>query len=135
MAVNFVKVKRMIHVGENPGEKYVARLYRGQDVDLDQIAKDISESTTVSYPDVLACLKAMEIHVSKYVTEGQAVKFGLLGSFIPSIKVKAQESVDKVNSDTISRFTCRFFPSVDFKLHLAKSKFKEANLEVKGLVE
>ena len=77
MAIKYVKVKRMISTGQNPGEKYLARIFRDQDVMIEQIANDISGSTTVSYPDVLACLKAMEIHVAKYVTAGQAVKFGL----------------------------------------------------------
>jgi hypothetical protein len=43
--INYVKVKRMIHVGENPGEHYLARLVRNQDVDLDQI---IAEKETFS---------------------------------------------------------------------------------------
>lgn len=135
MAVEYVKVKRMIHVGENPGEKFVARLYRGQDVDINQVAKDIAESTTVSFPDVLACLKAMEISLSKYILMGQAVKLGYLGSFIPTIHAKVQESVDKVDANTIIRFSCRFYPSVSFKANFEKCSFKEANLEVKGLIE
>ena len=74
MAIKFVKVKRNITVGSNPGEKYLARLFRGTDVSIDQIANEISEATTVSYPDVLACLKAMETHILKYILAGQAVK-------------------------------------------------------------
>lgn len=54
--INYVKVKRNILLGENPGERYLARLYRNQDVDLDSIAESISNSTTISYADVLAVL-------------------------------------------------------------------------------
>lgn len=32
MAIKYVKVKRMISTGQNPGEKYLARIFRGQDV-------------------------------------------------------------------------------------------------------
>ena len=64
MAIKYVKVKRTINVGDNPGEKFLARIYRGQDVEIDQIASEISEATTVTHPDVLACLKALEFHIS-----------------------------------------------------------------------
>jgi predicted histone-like DNA-binding protein len=135
MAVEYVKVKRTVSVGNEPGEKYLARIYRGSDVELEQIANDISEATTISYPDVLACLKAMEIHISKYILSGQSVKFGILGSFIPTIHAKAQATPDFVTANTIKRFTCRFLPSVSFKTKFAKCSFREANLEVKGLID
>lgn len=133
MAIKYVKVKRTITVGKNPGDKYLARLFRGQDVRIDQIASDIAGSTTVSYPDVLACLKAMEIHVSKYVLAGQAVKFGLLGSFIPAISAKAVDTPEAVTLETIRYTRCRFYPSAIFMQSLAKSKYELADLEIKGL--
>jgi predicted histone-like DNA-binding protein len=109
--INYVKVKRTIHVGGNPGIKYMARLWRNEDVSLDTIAQEISNATTVSYPDVLACLKAFEIHVSKYVLNGSAVKFGTLGAFIPCISASCQETAEKVTADTIRKTRCRFYPS------------------------
>ena len=91
--IKYVKVKRLIQVGANPGLKYLARLFRSNDVTMDQLCEEISESTTVSYPDVLACLKALEITVSRHVMNGEAVKFAYLGSFIPAIKAKAQDEL------------------------------------------
>lgn len=135
MAVEYIKVKRTINVGDNPGEKFLARIFRGQDVEMDQIARDIANSTTISYPDVLGCLKAMEIQISKYILNGQSVKLGLLGSFIPTIHAKAQNVVDEVDANTIKRFSCRFFPSKNLKSQFAKCSFKEKSLEIRGLVE
>lgn len=135
MAIEYVKVKRNILLGNNPGERYVARLFRGQDMDLDMIAESISNSTTVSFADVLATLKALETEISKAVLNGNAVKLGYLGAFIPSIKAKSQLDVDKVDANTITRFSCRFYPSQKFKHTLKTVKFQETNLDVKGLVE
>jgi len=129
----YVKVKRLIQVGANPGLKYLARLFRSNDVTMDQLCEEISESTTVSYPDVLACLKALEITVSRHVMNGEAVKFAYLGSFIPAIKAKAQDELDMVDASTIKAFRCRFYPSPEFKRSLSKTGFAEANLEIKGL--
>ncbi len=134
MAIKYVKTKRHILFGNNPGEKYVATLHRSSDVSIDQLCEEVSHATTVSYPDVLAVLKAMEIHISAHVQNGSAVKFGMLGAFIPSIKATAMESAEDANADSIKRLTCRFYPSVSFKRNLAKASFKEANLDIKGLV-
>lgn len=133
--IKYVKVKRDIHVGQNPGERYVARLFRNLDLTLDDIAATISNSTTISYADVLATLKALEIEISKAVLNGSAVKLGYLGSFVPTIKAKSQLDADKVDATTITRFTCRFMPSVSFKHTLSKVKYQEADLEVKGMIE
>ena len=134
MAIQFVKTKRNILFGNNPGEKYVAALHRSADVSIDQLCEEISHSTTVSYPDVLAVLKAMEIHISAHIQNGAAVKFGMLGAFIPSIKATAMESAEDANANSIRRLTCRFYPSVHFRRNLAKAKYEEANLDIKGLV-
>lgn len=133
--IKYVKVKRDIHVGQNPGERYVARLFRNLDLTLDDIAATISNSTTISYADVLATLKALEIEISKAVLNGSAVKLGYLGSFVPTIRAKSQLDAEKVDATTITRFTCRFMPSVSFKHTLSKVKYQEADLEVKGMVE
>lgn len=135
MAIEYVKVKRNILLGNNPGERYVARLFRGQDMDLDMIAESISNSTTVSFADVLATLKALETEISKAILNGNAVKLGYLGAFIPSIKAKSQLDVDKVDANTITRFSCRFYPSQKFKHNLKMVKFQEVDLKIKGLVE
>ena len=133
--IKYVTVKRNILLGNNPGERYVARLFRGQDVDLDSIAESISNSTTISYADVLAVLKALEMEISKVVLNGSAVKLGYLGTFSPAIRAKSQLDIDQVDANTITHFTCRFLPSVSFKRILAKVKYQEADLEVKGMVE
>ncbi|MEE1112878.1 MAG: HU family DNA-binding protein [Bacteroidales bacterium] len=133
--VNYVKVKRDIHVGQNPGERYVARLVRNQDIDLDSIAESISNSTTISYADVIATLKALEIEISKAILNGSAVKLNYLGSFIPQLNAKSQLDIDTCDASSITRYSCRFFPSTKFKHNLKQAKFGEKNMEIKGLVE
>ena len=106
----------------------MARILRSEDITLDVIAKEISHATSVSYPDVLAALKAFEIHVSNHVMNGSAVKFGTLGAFIPSLHSKAVASLDDVDAQIVKRVTCRFYPSVAFK-----NTMKGVQLEFKDL--
>lgn len=111
-------------------ERFVAKIMRNSDTDLDTVAKEISHATSVSYPDVVAALKALEIHVASHVMNGSAVKFGTLGSFIPAIRSKAVKNSDDVDADTVKRITCRFYPSVAFR-----SQLKSAGLEYKDLTK
>ena len=108
------------YIGEN--------LYRADDIDLETIANEISHATSISYPDLLAAIKALEIHISKHVMNGSAVKFGMLGSFIPTIRSKAVRTVDEVDTSVVKRVTCRFYPSKSFRESL-----KSSNLEFKDL--
>jgi predicted histone-like DNA-binding protein len=125
----------MIHCGENPGEKFLARLWRNNDINLDTIAEEISNSTTMNYADVIGVVKALEQQISKYILNGSAVKLGMLGSFVPAISSKACDSVDDVTNESIRRVKCIFKPSVKFKTMLSKASLKEKSLEVKGLIE
>lgn len=104
-----------MHIGSAQGTRYVARISRSADTSLDTVAEEISIATSLSYPDVLAALKAFELFVGNHIMSGSAVKFGTLGSFIPKIQSKAEETLDNVSDNSIKRITCRFFPSVTFK--------------------
>lgn len=131
--IKYVKVLKKINVGAAPGMKYLARLFRGNDVTLDQLCQEITESTTLSYPDVLACIKSFEINISKHIQNGSSVKLGILGAFIPKIKATAMDTLEEVDATTIKSASCRFYPSVDFKRSLAKASFVEADLNIKGI--
>lgn len=131
--IKYVKVERKISTGSNPGQKFLARIFRGNDVTIDQLCQEISEGTTLSYPDVLACLKALEINVSRHVQNGSAVKFNILGAFIPKIRATAMDTPKEVDASTIRYATCRFYPSVTFRRNLSKTSFQEVDLEIAGL--
>lgn len=132
MAISYVRVKRKITTGSNPGDKYLASIFRESDVSLNDLCVEISQSTTVSYPDVLACLKALEINISRHILNGRAVKFPLLGSFIPSIKATAKDTLEEVDVSSIKKARCRFYPSPAFMYDLSKTSFNLRDLEVKG---
>ncbi len=131
--IRYIKVTKKIVTGQNQGMKFFARLFRGNDVSIDQLCQEIVESTTLSYPDVLACLKALEINISRHIQNGSAVKFNILGSFIPKIKATAMGTLEEVDATTIKAASCRFYPSTKFKDSLSKVAFSEVDLNIKGL--
>ncbi|MBP3254001.1 MAG: hypothetical protein IJ250_05485 [Bacteroidales bacterium] len=126
--INFVKAKRSLKIDGTKTDMYVAKIYRAPDTSLDTVAQEISHATTLAYPDVMAALKAFEIHVANHVMEGSAVKFGTLGAFIPAIHSKAVKNSEDVDASIVKRVACRFFPSRNFYRQL-----KKASLEYKDL--
>src|SRR5574344_12765 len=132
MAMDYVRIQRNIHTGATPGTKYLARIYRKGNISMDSLCTEISEATTMSYPDVLGVLKALEIIISRHVLNGEGVRLDLLGSFVPSIHATAKTALADVTPETIRKAACRFFPSVKFKTQLTKTGFNLVDLTVHG---
>ncbi|MDR1847103.1 MAG: hypothetical protein LBR17_03185 [Bacteroidales bacterium] len=133
MSIKYVKVQRNISTGTTPGVRYLARIFRSGNITIEQLAAEISEATTVSFPDVLASVKALEIIISRHVLNSEAVKLGMLGMFAPGIKATAKSTLAQVDPTTIQRAYCRFYPSATFMNQLDKASFEEANLDITGL--
>lgn len=60
MPIGYVKVKRLISVGRNPGEKFLARIFREKPIGLSEIAKRIADHSALSEGDVMSVLKNFE---------------------------------------------------------------------------
>ena len=109
---------RQIWVGGEQKNLCYAKLFRGADVNLEQLSQEISAATTLNPADVLACLRSLQDFLFYHLQTGSAVKLGTLGSFIPKIKAQAVESQDAITADTIRLVSCRFYPSVALKKNL-----------------
>ena len=132
--LQYTKVKRKISVGSNPGEKYLATLWRGADVDINQIATEISEATALSVADVEGCLSALEMVIKRHVKNGEAVKFPHLGHFIPCISAKAKNTLAEVDASTIVNKSVRFYHCVSFLKQMKATGVVERSENPKGYV-
>ncbi|MCF0210392.1 MAG: HU family DNA-binding protein [Bacteroidales bacterium] len=133
MAIGYVRVKRQIMVGAEPGIKYMARLFRNNDVDLKRICKDISELSSLSEGDVLNCLKSFETVFYRYISNGHAVKLPYLGHFIPKFKSKTVNTLSQVTPETVTDVSVRFYPSKAFKKDIKGAGVYEVNTNITGL--
>lgn len=124
--IKYIKGKKTVPFGGQPTQRYVAKIYRNSNITMDQMAKEISHATTLSYPDVIAALKAFEMHVAAKIMEGSAIKFDYLGMFIPKLVSRSVATKDEVNQDIIIRKTVRFYPSSAFKSEVSKATLQEA---------
>ncbi|MBP1629398.1 MAG: domain fused to wHTH, Ig, or Glycine-rich motif [Bacteroidetes bacterium] len=113
--MKFRKVKKNIHVGYSPGEKYLAQPVKGETIDFKAMAAMIEKSTTVSRGDTLNVLDAMATAAVTMIKAGHNVKFDGLGIFDLKTKVKAMNTPEEVTADTIERITIGFIPTVELK--------------------
>lgn len=65
---------------------YYAQMAATSPVELSQVCSFISERSTISEPDVVVILRALETVIVDNVSNGHSVRLGDLGSFRPTIK-------------------------------------------------
>ena len=135
MAISYVVVKRDIHVGNNPGEKYIARMVREQSVDLNYIADQIAGASTMSKADVMGVLQQLQVEMSYHFLRGASVKLGLLGTFTPYLRAKSQLNADEVKASTIKGLHITFRPSSWLSVKIKSASFNLIDPNIKGLVE
>ena len=113
--MKFRKVKQNIHVGYSPGEKYLAKVVKGETVGFDALAEIVEKSTNVTKGDILNVLDAVSAATTSLIKLGHNVRFDRFGIFDLRVKVKAMNTPEEVTADTIERITIGFTPDVDLK--------------------
>lgn len=111
MSIGYVIQKRRIAVGTTPGIKFVARIFREKFITQEKIAKDIADQSSLSIGDVYNVFQCLKEEIAKNLSEGKGVKLDLLGTFSPSIKAIAKDTMEEVKSTTIENVYVNFLPS------------------------
>lgn len=104
-------------------------LTKAQTVTREQISQRIERRCTLSSPDIVAVLDALEDEVIDICLSGGRVAFGNLGSFRTSITSKGSETKEDVNAGKITAARVLFRPSVKmrnaFDLKRGQIKFQK----------
>ena len=99
--------------------KYYGTIVLGEPVGLRAIIKEIEEKCTLTQPDIVAVLYALESAVAKKLRNGQAVRFGTLGSFRPTISSQGATSAATWAPNMVKKVRAVFTPSSQLKKDLA----------------
>lgn len=99
--------------------KYYGTIVLGEPVGLRVIVKEIEEKCTLTQPDILAVLSALESAIAAKLRNGQSVRFGTLGSFRPTITSLGAQSAPTWAVNMIKRVRAVFTPSAQLKRDLA----------------
>ena len=119
MAFKYTVTERNVIVkGGGRETRQVAQQVNLGRVDIDQLATEIAEVTSLGEGDV----KSVLLHLAKqsvgYLTMGFSVRLGDLGTLTPRISAKAVPTTDKYTTDNIRRVNVRYTPSSAIKTRL-----------------
>lgn len=108
----------------------------GSVVHLDEMCRAIAEKTTLTRADVHGTLCAIEEQIVKHVKEGHIVKFGMLGTFRPTLKsitvlatdAEPVKDMNKFPSNYVQRLRLRFYPSAELASRVnLEAKFEKVD--------
>jgi|SRR5690606_9177490 len=103
--------------------KYYVQAVRSASVDLEWLARAISNQSTVREPDCLAVLSAFVHNMIEELNRGSIVRLGSLGSFQVSVHSMASDKADQVTLANVLRTSLNFRPSSRLKDALGSIKF------------
>ena len=104
--------------------KYYGTIVLGEPVGLRAVVKEIEEKCTLTQPDILAVLSALESSVSQHLLAGHSVRFGTLGSFRPTISSEGATSAATWAPNMVKKVRAVFTPSGQMKQNLSLKNCK-----------
>lgn len=88
--------------------KFYPQIAKQDYVSLKDVASEISGMCTVTLPDIVSVLSALQEQVEAVMRSGRSVRFGYLGSFRPTIVGKGTKKKEDVTEKLIERVRIRF---------------------------
>ena len=117
-----LRYKIIITVAPGSEEKnnriYFPKLCGGEQINIDDISKDLSLATTVSRTDVCAVIIGLADLFPLYLRQGYSIKLDKLGIFRLHAKTKSSKCVDKVSAKNIKQLRLSFIPDKQIRKEL-----------------
>ena len=96
-----------------------------EDLTIDDLAKDISDSCTLNVTDVEAVLTSLVKNLPLYLKSGFKIQLGNFGRMKLSFSSKGFDNPDDVNSSTITTKRIIFTPSAELKNEIESVSFSK----------
>ena len=116
MALDIKIEKRKLNFKEDKKEVFVAVPDRNGVIDTDKMAREIAVDTGARPAQVKMVLNTLNDRMMAWLEEGHGVRFGKLGSFLPSVRSKSGESADDAE---VKRIRIAFYPSRELSKKVA----------------
>ncbi|MFA6201063.1 MAG: hypothetical protein WC679_11725 [Bacteroidales bacterium] len=123
MPIGFFRKKIKVNINGETVDKYVASMERGEEFDIEDVAKMVELNSSLTRGDLVSSFYQMLDVAIFMITCGHKVSLGKLGGLLPELNAKACDTPEEVNSDTITRFYALFKPSVEFTERLSQVEF------------
>lgn len=116
MALDVKIRKRTLNFSEDKKEVYVATADRNGVIDTEKMAKVIAKDTGARPAQVKMILTSLQDNLMEWLEEGHGVRFGDIGTFLPSVKGK---SADNADGAEVQRVKVTFIPNRNFSRKVA----------------
>lgn len=121
MAFRYVVKKKMIGIGSEKKEKYVAASYSVADINFNNLCDLVTSQGMVPRGIVKAVLDGLVDALCTYVSIGATVRIGDFGSIRPGLNGKSQEDAKSVTADVVYRQKLIFVPGLRLKNMMKQS--------------
>ncbi len=105
--------------------KFYATKVSSGDIQLRELAKDISTISTVSTADVMAVLEALLETMPKYLADGKTIRLGDFGSFNIGISSRGESDAKSVTAHSITKNKMRFTPGKELRNTLSTVSYEK----------
>lgn len=121
MAFRYVVRKRLVGIGQDKKEKYVAASYSVATIDFNKLCDQVTGQGMVPRGIVKAVLDGMIDALCTYTSIGATVQLGDFGSIRPGLNGKSQEEAKDVTADAVYRQKLIFVPGKRLKNMMKES--------------
>lgn len=122
----YKKMKRIITVGNNPGEKYIAAIANQGTMSSDELLEFIANDTSMSRSDTILLMRSLAEIIEENILAGRGVNFKNLGVFTPNLRTKGSQTIEEVSADNIQQVVVNFRPAVPFRDKMKRAKVEES---------
>lgn len=125
MAVNYRAVAKKNPSNQTAPAKYYPQVKSTGDTTLRQLAKEISEISTVSTTDAMAVIEGFLAVVPRALANGKIVRLGEFGSFSISVNGEGSTTADELSRHHIKKASVKFRPGKIFQQEIVTIEFKK----------
>lgn len=119
MAINYSIAKMKNPNDKGAPEKFYAKAQASGTVDINELAEEISYSTTLTDGDVLNVIRALVKQINKHIAKGEIVKLENLGSFQAQISSDGAETEEEFSTANIRKVSLQFRPGIGLRGQLS----------------
>lgn len=109
--------------------KYYPRPAAAQRVEIEELADEISYSTTLTDVEVEGVIKALIKQMQTHIAQGHIVALGKFGSFRVTFHSGGSETAEEVKASQIKKVNLRFCPGTGLSQALSLKNLKFRNIE------
>ena len=115
------KVVKRQNPQDRSSEAYYASPYYSETVTVNEIAKDLSDASTLNRVDIVACLEGFLTRLPSYLMRGNKVKLNNFGIFKLGFHSKGQKTAEDVSAGDILGAHINFLPAKEMLTTIKES--------------